>query len=336
MSGRSGIDEVEQDHEGNHGDIITQVTTRAKASVRAWLPNVVLINAGTNDATGDGSTVPVVGTGERMQKLINAIFAEVPNAVVVLSTLLPNLRVLGNGKEAQVNVDIINDEFRRLYRTYVPIDDKTGEEVPNPAFKVVLAEMAGFIEPGDIWDKTHPNQLGQKKMAAVWDWAINHANEKGWLAPPTESGKFEDGEGGTTCKKEYGSGNDDPRGKTQVLYASNPLIRDDGDYVHDVQGRDDRGADFLGHENEMQVFFAQLVNAGGAPKGGELDEAVFFNRDGSSRQVYMSINNGDGEYGERIPITIPDSCKTRGIRWGDVVSFGSFELCQDREQWLII
>ncbi|SPN96523.1 related to acetylxylan esterase [Cephalotrichum gorgonifer] len=311
----------DNDHEGKGGDRITAVTERAKVSVRRWLPNVVLINAGTNDATQDGSVESVAGSGQRMRTLIDTVFAEVPNAVVVLSTLLPNTRILKNGKRAQENVDIINAQFRQLYRTYVPLD-RDGNEVPNPAFKVVLAEMADFILPGELHDATHPNVVGQKKMAAVWGWAISYANEKGWLAPPTESGKFTDGEGSNTCGKELASGNEDPRGKVQVLYAGNPLIKSDENYIHDVQGRQDRWVDYKAsdrdHKGETRIFFAQLVNLGGAPKGGELDEAIYFSDDTSGREVHMSLNMGDGEMGPKVKITIPDSCKTRGIRWGDV------------------
>lgn len=173
-----------------------------------WLPNVVLINAGTNDATQNGSDESVSGTGARMKRMINGIFSTVPNAVVVLSTLLPN-PAFGDKPDWQDNVDDINRQYRALYREYVPLD-KNGKEIENPAFKVILADMAKFIGPEFIHDGTHPTVKGEMRMAAVWDWAINSANEKGWLTRPSESGRFTDGEGSTTCKKELGSGNHDP------------------------------------------------------------------------------------------------------------------------------
>lgn len=55
-----------------------------------WLPNVALIDAGTDDATQDGSEESIIGTGARMKRMINGIFSTVPSAFVVLSTLLPN------------------------------------------------------------------------------------------------------------------------------------------------------------------------------------------------------------------------------------------------------
>jgi hypothetical protein len=280
-----------------------------------------LINAGTNDATQvNDQAEPIAEAGLRMRRLIDAVFAESPGVVVVLSTLLPNTRTLSNGVNAQRNVDRINEQIRQVYQTYAA----SNRDEANPAFRVILAEMAGYISPDELFDRTHPQVIGQRKMAAVWDWAINEANRKGWLTEPTESGKFTDGEGTTTCKKELESGNEDPRGQVQVLYAGNSLIRDDGKYIHDVQGRDDRVVEFKGSDsgnrNQGRIFFAQLVNSGGASKGGELDEAIFFTDDTGNRRVEMAVNKGDGEMGEKVKIDIPDKCKTRGIRWGDVVS----------------
>lgn len=119
---------------------MSEVAKRAEKSVLHWLPNVILINAGTNDATQDGAHESVDGTGARMKQMINGIFPTVPNSVVVLSTLLPN--PAHNDKPSwQHNVDEINRQYRALYREYVPFD-KNGEEIEDPAFKVILADMA--------------------------------------------------------------------------------------------------------------------------------------------------------------------------------------------------
>lgn len=67
-----------------------QVAKRAEKSVPHCLPNLVLINVDTNDATQNGSEESVVGTGARMKSMINGIFSTVPNAVVVITTLLTN------------------------------------------------------------------------------------------------------------------------------------------------------------------------------------------------------------------------------------------------------
>jgi hypothetical protein len=238
-----------------------------------------------------------------MREMIDGIFSHVPTAVVVLSTLLPN-------GINQGNVDLINEQYRRLYREYIPLDSD-GNEPEDPSFKVVLADMAdGFITTDDIHDDTHPTVLGEQKMAAVWGWAIGKANNKGWLSKPTDSSKFSDGEGSTQCRKEFGSGNDDPRGGRQVLYASNSVIRDDGTYKHASRPRHDRRGTWVGDE-DLRVWFAQLVNHG-APKLGERDEAIYVTGNYAERIIHISINDGDGKYRSGGSIDVKDGCLTRG------------------------
>lgn len=293
------------------GDRVSQVESRAGSSVLHWLPNVVLINAGTNDATQNGATESVSGTGARMKRMMNGIFSTVPNAVIVLSTLLPN-PAHGEKPSWQHNVDDINNQYRALYREYVPLD-KDGKEIENPAFKVILADMAEFIGDEHIHDGTHPTVDGEMRMAAVWDWAINRANEKGWLSEPSESGKFTDSEGTTTCKKELGSGNHDPRGGRQVLYASNPVIKDDGTYKHGSRPRGDMsGSHSWTGTEEMRVWFAQLVNVADAPKGGERDEVIYYSGDYEDRLTYFFVNGGGNFDGWAVELKIDDGCKTRG------------------------
>ena len=94
---------------------------------------------------------------------------------------------------------------------------------------VMLADMAGYITPQDLMrDGIHPSVEGNRKMAAVWDWAINEAHEKGWISAPPHSNNFNDGETTTTCKKEFASGANDPRSGTMVLFAGHSNIRTDG------------------------------------------------------------------------------------------------------------
>lgn len=277
-----------------------QVRKRAETAVYSWPPNVVLINAGTNDATQQEQSV--VGTGLKMRALIDTVFAKSPHAVVILSTLLPNSRTRNDGSSYQDNIDSINAEYRKLYREYVPVDDNGVEQ---PGYKVILAEMAGFITDADIHDGTHPTIEGNRKMAAVWDWAIGQANDKGWLVEPSKSGTFEDSEGTKTCKKKKGSGNQDVRSGQQILYAANSIIRDDGTYKHGSRPREDRNLPQLGKvksPDDVRIWFAQLVNVHNAPKGGERDECIWVwneqirSTDRYSRKISYRLNEGDGAY----------------------------------------
>jgi hypothetical protein len=117
------------------------------------------------------------------------------------------------------------------------------------------------------------------------------------------------------------------------------VIRDDGKYKHASRPRNDRRGSWLGDE-DMRVWFGQLVNKGGAPKLGERDEAVSVSGNYAGRLVGYRVNRGDGRYIGATDIDVKNGCLTRGrlarslcctvlqtltclltgIHWGDVVS----------------
>lgn len=263
-----------------------------------YKPNVVLVNAGTNDAT---QNYYVDSTGDRMRAMINYIFDTVPNVCVVLSTLIPN-------KSDQTNVDLINDQYRAL-----------SQELIDKGKQIVLVEFGdGWMTTDDLSDTTHPNDYGYKMMAAKWNQAIKQLHTKGWLSAPSNDVAFSDAVGGTTtCDKSFGSGNVDPRGRTQVLKALSPRIIDDGQYKHSSQamGKIHEGW----YAGDDTVWFAQLVN-NGADRGGERDDWVFSQGEGA---IYYRENLGGGKFGDKTHIpSLEATCKQRGIRWGDVNNDG--------------
>lgn len=276
-----------QDNEGWSGYIVDQVKERAENAVPSLLPNLVLINAGTNDAT---QNIDISAIGGRMRSLITYIFTQVPTTVVILSTLIPNTL-------AQGNVDKINAIYRNLVM-----------ELEGDGYRVFIAEMSGgWLTESDLSDTTHPNEGGYKKMAASWRNAISIVHRVGWLKPPSSSVAFNDSAGGTdTCDKAYGSGNQDPRGRTQVLKALSPRIIDDGKYTHSSQSMGKIHQGF--YVEPDTVWFAQLVNLYGADRGGERDDWVFSMPDG----IYMRVNLGGGTFGDKILIDTKSTCPQEG------------------------
>jgi lysophospholipase L1-like esterase len=75
-----------QDNEGWPGDIISQVHDEFAQS-KGMLPNLVLLNVGTNDCLQDADPS---NAGERLQALIDDIYASIPGVTVIMSTVLPN------------------------------------------------------------------------------------------------------------------------------------------------------------------------------------------------------------------------------------------------------
>ncbi|EAQ87690.1 hypothetical protein CHGG_04309 [Chaetomium globosum CBS 148.51] len=160
----------DRDVEGWPGFRIAEVRAKAMAPgcVPHYRPNVVLVNAGTNDATQNFS---VDGAGARMEGLVRDLWAASPRAVVVLSTLLVN-----KNAEAERNVRVINAQYVDLARRL-----REGERK-----RLVLVDMHGPDGPttADLADDTHPNDAGYRKMADIWFKGLVAASDAGWLQAP--------------------------------------------------------------------------------------------------------------------------------------------------------
>lgn len=265
----------------------------AKPALLTYKPNVVLINAGTNDATQNNQ---VDTTGNRMRDMVIECFIRSPGTVVILSTLIPNAK-------AQDQIASINNQYRNVVA-----------QLRAQGFHILLAEMNdGFITIVDIWDGTHPYLLGFEKMASVWRHAINVAEKNGWLMKPSDDVTFEDESHGTTCAKILNSGASDPRAGMQILTAGSALIYDDGPYVHSSTAL---GVIFKDKDYRFGSFFlAQLVNLDNADRGGERDDLIYVYEQAYPKilpELTMFINQGDGTFGPPVVIDVQDDCGIDG------------------------
>ncbi|KAI1273788.1 hypothetical protein F5Y07DRAFT_402064 [Xylaria sp. FL0933] len=297
---------ADNDVEGWPSFIIDSITEKARDAVPKYKPNLILINAGTNDATGN---IDIENAGERMRTLVQTCFDLSPGVVVVLSTLLPNTHAPDNVLE-----------INRLYRDLVI-------ELQAAGKKIELADMDdGFITLDHILPcGTHPTIEGQRRMAAVWGLVIQEIEERGgWFQAPSSNVSFSDSGNGTTCAKEYNSGAQDPRNGMQVLRGNSPLIVDDGDYVHRSASRGMIWSasgyyPFPGSDQGLGVYAAQAVNLGGADRGGELDDIILVKANNTDVVAYL--NQGDGTFKDSNA-KVDGHCIVRGIRWGDVNNDG--------------
>ncbi|KAF2711948.1 carbohydrate esterase family 3 protein [Pleomassaria siparia CBS 279.74] len=156
----------DRQHEGHPGALTTELIGFAKCQINLR-PNVVLINAGTNDAKqarNRGGLPWVEASYDRMKDVIDYLYANSDGVTVILSTLLPQSDVAGNE-----NVKIINEGYRRLVN-----------DLKAQGCKIQLAEMNdGFINVSELVDGTHPKHETYPKMAAVWAHALTKALDKG-------------------------------------------------------------------------------------------------------------------------------------------------------------
>jgi lysophospholipase L1-like esterase len=141
-------------------DIVTGKATDANYSGKKMMvdqaPNIVLLHAGTNDTSRSSS-----GMSDRLGTLIDHILADGPDALLVVTTIIP----IKQG-------------------SYGTIGESFNKEVPGVVQKridagkhVVLVDMfKDFPSSGLSSDGVHPNQSGYDWMAGVWYEAI-----KGYL-----------------------------------------------------------------------------------------------------------------------------------------------------------
>jgi lysophospholipase L1-like esterase len=154
--------------EGWPGYRISDVLEKAELSVPKTLPNLILINAGTNDCAAPAQGEDPAQAGERMLAMLEYLWSASPRGTIVLSTLLVN-------EASDECIRGINDQFRTLV-----------EEQQARSKKVALADMRGPAGPvlADLVDGTHPGDEGFKKMADVWFAAIEDAASRGWIEEP--------------------------------------------------------------------------------------------------------------------------------------------------------
>ncbi|KAL4976019.1 SGNH hydrolase-type esterase domain-containing protein [Aspergillus desertorum] len=149
-------------NEGHFGRTIDHIAEAAAKSTRLQ-PNLILINAGTNDCIRN---IDITDADARLDALITHLYASIPDTTIILSTLLPN-------DFASRAVTRVSQEYRNLVARRRSRGDR-----------IVLAEMSYFITKKQLVDGTHPSDTGYKEMAAVWWAAIQTAEEEGKLSEP--------------------------------------------------------------------------------------------------------------------------------------------------------
>ncbi|KAI1752705.1 SGNH hydrolase-type esterase domain-containing protein [Xylaria castorea] len=172
-------DMPDNDFEAYGGNRVSQIHEHATHIVPEELPNVFIINDGTNNVL---QRKDVDVAGKDMEAFIDYLLSASPRSTVVLSTLLTN-RVPG----CEPLILDINRQFREVFKKY---DGKP----------VVLAELhpseglPGRPQLEDIGpDGSHPLEQGYQIMGHLFAEAVKEADEKGYLRWP-ENGEQYDGE----------------------------------------------------------------------------------------------------------------------------------------------
>ncbi|KAL2821315.1 SGNH hydrolase-type esterase domain-containing protein [Aspergillus cavernicola] len=279
----------DNDNEGHSGFTIEEVHRMAQPQYRVK-PNLVLINAGTNDCTQHVDEAYASGA-MLMENMVVDIFNNIPEVTVILSGLLPNT---ARGPCTK----FLNDEYGKLV-----------EKLASQGRKIVFANFnTGWFTEANLIDDTHPNDYGYKMLASLWFDAIMTAADKGFLTDALDNGLPV---GSTTgaCDKtpgdyEYskqtqrGSGGDDGpythKGVSQGMFYVIRPVR-----LNDV-GKTIFWADLSGDGKDSLVSYYDPIDSKG------------------SYLVYSDWDKAQADTGSYIWINVKDNCKPEGVRWGDV------------------
>jgi len=132
-------------HEGHSGWTIEQVDGLVPQPAFDEVPHIVLLHIGTNDMYQTPSGAP-----DRLGTLIDQIIDTAPDALLVVSTIIPF-----PGSSAQV----------ATYNEAVP--DVVQQRMDEGAHIVFVDQFEGF-PTGELDDGVHPNEQGYARMAGVW------------------------------------------------------------------------------------------------------------------------------------------------------------------------
>lgn len=164
-------DFADNDVEATSGFVLSQIAEAAHTAAPLFLPNLALVEAGTNNCNSGGT---VSDAGANVTVLVRDVFAGSPGVTVVMATLM------GNKFAAQ---DACRVDVNRQYREVAAGFEKEGA-------RFVLVDMRGPEGPTteDLFDTRHPNDRGYQKMAVVWKEGVDLALGKGFVGVPVENG----------------------------------------------------------------------------------------------------------------------------------------------------
>ncbi|KAI1076427.1 SGNH hydrolase-type esterase domain-containing protein [Whalleya microplaca] len=277
----------DNNNEGHSGWRVDQIAN-AVDKVIPMQPNLILINAGTNDCA-QGYHIDKISN--RMDDMLDHLYKQINGTTIVFSTLLPNNKTKQNACVQEVN---------KKYRTIV--SDRQEKKQ-----KIVLADMDdGFIVTSELKDGTHPTDAGYRKMASVWVTAIHDAVKRNFITKPADTDTSDVQDKVTTSTKST-------CGTTKFDHESQNMKRIFG------PARTTKPENFYD-----RVSFAQLVNDfASKDRIAALDDLVWDVLPGNPDHDpgYYTFINNDGKFGPIKKIDTKGYCNSDDgarLAWGDV------------------
>ncbi|EFQ35522.1 GDSL-like Lipase/Acylhydrolase [Colletotrichum graminicola M1.001] len=153
--------------EATPGFKIDQIAAAADEAVPLLQPNLVLVDAGTNNCN-KGGIIP--DAGANVTAMINNIFAQSPGSTVILTSILANKIAAQDACRVNINAQYAD----------------VATQFQQSGAKFALVDMRSPAAPGlnDLNDTRHPNDGGYVKMANVWATGIQEVISQGFITAP--------------------------------------------------------------------------------------------------------------------------------------------------------
>ncbi|WP_128436021.1 ricin-type beta-trefoil lectin domain protein [Streptomyces cyaneus] len=177
------------DNEGHSGYKIHQIAALADAPLTRYRPNVVTLMVGTNDLN---ESYQVSTATARLKSLVNQITVDVPDATVLVASLV----VSTSGSEEQ---------YRAAYNRAIP---QIVSEAQAAGKHVAYVDMSS-LTTADLADTLHPNDAGYQKMADAFHRGVRSVDSAGWLRNPAPAAARVRSDLGGKCLDVNGAGTAD-------------------------------------------------------------------------------------------------------------------------------
>lgn len=145
--GQPRFEDFDLDHEGHWGWTSGEVLDRIAGWAASANPDVVLIHLGTNDLAARAREIP-----GNLAAIIALLRERNPSVAIFLARLIPPAGF------PTAHLKLVNTAIEAL----------AGELSTAESPVILVAQDAGFRPGTDTLDGVHPNESGEKKMAAKW------------------------------------------------------------------------------------------------------------------------------------------------------------------------
>ncbi|MFJ2158024.1 FG-GAP-like repeat-containing protein, partial [Streptomyces sp. NPDC087856] len=153
-------------NEGHPGWRIDQLTGIEPCTIKAYMPNLVLLHIGTNDINAN---LDLGAAPDRLMALIDGIFKDDPSVTVLVGSMM------GTTWSPTITANMAT--FNTTVSTRINALHAAGR-------RVAWVDM-GAVTTADMADGLHPDDAGYGKMSDAWVAGIQRMAAEGAIAPPT-------------------------------------------------------------------------------------------------------------------------------------------------------